>query len=52
MAGPADISSAAYERFDGEAIGSWDDELTTEELNLICGVYRIFTRKSLLTLGA
>lgn len=45
MAGPVDLPSAVYERFDGEAVGSCDDELTTDELNLMCGVYRIFTRQ-------
>ncbi|KZP09770.1 hypothetical protein FIBSPDRAFT_759510 [Athelia psychrophila] len=32
-----------YERFDGDAEGGWDDQLTENELNLMSGVYKIFT---------
>lgn len=45
MVGPLDLPSALYERFDGEPVGGWDDDLNPNELNLICGVYRIFTGK-------
>ncbi|KAF7977004.1 hypothetical protein HWV62_4936 [Athelia sp. TMB] len=41
--GPVDITSGLYSRMDGEQYGSWDDELTDDELHLITGVYKIFT---------
>lgn len=43
LGGPVDLAAAIYERFDGEPVGGWDDQLTDAELNLICGVYRIIT---------
>lgn len=41
--GPVDVASGLYKRFDGETVGGWDDKLTDDELDLICGVYKIFT---------
>ncbi|KAF7964826.1 hypothetical protein HWV62_2643 [Athelia sp. TMB] len=41
--GPVDITSGLYSRMDDENYGSWDDELTEDELDLISGVYKIFT---------
>lgn len=43
IGGPAELDSGLYERFDGELVGGWDDKLTNDELDLICGVYKIFT---------
>lgn len=43
LAGPVDLTAALYERFEGEPVGGWDDHLTDNELNLMSGVYRIFT---------
>lgn len=48
--GPVDLSAAVYERFEGEPVGGWDDQLTENELNLICGVYRIFAGEGQLTM--
>lgn len=41
--GPVDVEAGLYERSDGDAVGGWDDKLTDDELDLICGVYKIFT---------
>lgn len=46
MGGPVDLDSGLYERFDGEPVGGWDDKLTNDELDLICGVYKIFLGES------
>lgn len=43
VGGPVDMETGLYERFDGEAVGGWDDKLTDDELDLVCGVYKIFT---------
>lgn len=43
IAGPVDLPLAMYQCFDGESIGGWDDQLRDDELDLMCGVYRIFT---------
>ncbi|KZP13388.1 hypothetical protein FIBSPDRAFT_897426 [Athelia psychrophila] len=36
VGGPVGLDSGLYERFDGEAAGGWDDNLTHDELDLIC----------------
>lgn len=41
-----DLSSTLYECFEGEHHGSWDDDLTQDELGLIYGVYKMFTGKA------
>ncbi|KZP02660.1 hypothetical protein FIBSPDRAFT_666587, partial [Athelia psychrophila] len=41
--GPYDIRTSTYNHFDGDLQGSWDDKLTDEELDLICGVYKVRT---------
>ncbi|KAF7983368.1 hypothetical protein HWV62_22357 [Athelia sp. TMB] len=38
--GPVDLGSGVYSRNDGEIYGSWDDELTEDELDLVVGVYK------------
>ncbi|KZP19820.1 hypothetical protein FIBSPDRAFT_743283 [Athelia psychrophila] len=43
VGGPVDVAAGLYERFDGEPVGGWDDKLTDHELDLMCGVYKIFT---------
>lgn len=43
LEGPVDLPLAMYECFDGESVGGWDDQLMEDELDLMCGVYRIFT---------
>ncbi|KAF7972407.1 hypothetical protein HWV62_18064 [Athelia sp. TMB] len=44
--GPVDFSSGSYLRLDGEPYGSWDDEVSDDDLDLICGVYKVFTGTS------
>lgn len=43
LGGPVDLSVSMYECFNGELEGSWDNQLTENELNFMCGMYRIFT---------
>jgi hypothetical protein len=33
-----------------EPAGLWDDDLSEEEMDLICGVYKVFTRESVVTI--
>lgn len=46
LEGPVDVGSGLYERFDGDPVGGWDDELADDELDLVCGVYKIFTSEA------
>ncbi|KAF7965219.1 hypothetical protein HWV62_45059 [Athelia sp. TMB] len=41
--GPTDLATSLYNRMDGESDGAWDDQLSEEELDLICGVYKVHT---------
>ncbi|KZP26418.1 hypothetical protein FIBSPDRAFT_732308 [Athelia psychrophila] len=41
--GPTDLATSLYARMDGESEGAWDDQLSDEELDLICGVYKVYT---------
>ncbi|KZP12190.1 hypothetical protein FIBSPDRAFT_799195 [Athelia psychrophila] len=49
LLGPQDIDTGCYTQFDGESTGSWDETLTEDDLDLICGVYKVSTGRGVQT---
>ncbi|KZP22576.1 hypothetical protein FIBSPDRAFT_890215 [Athelia psychrophila] len=43
LAGPDYDGYGQYVQFNGDERGSWDNELTEDDMLVICGVYKIFT---------
>lgn len=41
--GPVESELVSYERMDGELVGGWEDRISLDELDMISGVYKVFT---------